>query len=206
MCGQPDTNTAVNTQPARPAPVATRVVCVQDADCRLQDCSFSGKEQASKSTNCRLQSAGFQFQISATRQKLRAAADCRVRPEGCIFKSTAFLRKLKPAADCRGWPEGCRFQSTAFLRKSETCRRLQSLAGRVQISEYSFFAEICNLPQTAQGADFRLQLSETVGRILAICLKQITSFSECKYSANRLRVPPCTFTSREFGRKHYHSR
>ena len=118
VCGQPDTNTAVNTQPARPAPVATRVVCVQDADCRLQDCSFSGKEQASKSTNCRLQSAGFQFQISATRRKLRAAADCRVRPEGC------------------------RFQSTAFLRKSVTCRRLQSLAGRVQISEYSFFAEI----------------------------------------------------------------
>ena len=28
VCGQPDTNTAVNTQPARPAPVATRVVCI----------------------------------------------------------------------------------------------------------------------------------------------------------------------------------
>ena len=89
VCGQPDTNTAVNTQPARPAPVATRVVCVQDADCRLQDCSFQERNKLASPqiADCRVQAFNFRFRplagncaLPQTAESARKGADFRVQP------------------------------------------------------------------------------------------------------------------------------
>jgi hypothetical protein len=84
-------------------------------------------------------------------------ADCKIAvfQEICNLPQTAeFGRK---GADFRvqpfwGKPETCRrlqnppgrvqISEYSLFAETETCRRLQSLAGRVQISEYSLFAEI----------------------------------------------------------------
>jgi hypothetical protein len=131
-----------------------------------------------------MQIADCKIAVFQERNKLASPqiADCRVQAFNFRFRPLAGNCALPQTAESAR--KGADFRVQPFWGKPETCRRLQNPPGRVQISEYSFFAEICNLPQTAEfgrkGADFRVQL---------FCgnLKPAADYSGCRFQITAFR-------------------